>query len=63
MPRYVTLHPVVSSLILLLIGIHVTDAMVYITVAHLLATFNVTKAVENGSDITPEVAQTSGTVR
>ncbi|KAG2144265.1 cytochrome P450 [Suillus clintonianus] len=43
-------------------GLHLADASVWISTAMSLAVFDVSKVVENGVEITPEVDPTSGTV-
>lgn len=44
-------------------GMHLADASVWISVAMSLAVFNVSKIVENGVEITPEIDPSSGTIR
>jgi len=39
------------------------ESSVFIAVAHVLATFTISKVVEDGVVIEPSVAQTSGTIR
>lgn len=46
-----------------LIGLFLADASVFLSCAMTLAVFNVTKAVENGKIIEPEVEYTSGVIR
>ncbi|KAG2141326.1 cytochrome P450 [Suillus clintonianus] len=43
-------------------GLHLADASVWISTAMSLAVFDISKVVENGVEITPEVDPTSGTV-
>lgn len=43
-------------------GLHLADASVWISVAMTLAAFDVTKVVENGVEITPEIDPSSGTI-
>jgi len=43
-------------------GLHLADASVFISCAMALAVFNVSKAVENGVEITPEVDPSTGTI-
>lgn len=45
------------------LGMHLADASVWISVAMSLAVFDVSKVVENGVEITPEVDPSSGTIR
>lgn len=44
-------------------GLNLADASVFISCAMSLAVFNVSKAVENGVEITPVVDNTPGTIR
>jgi cytochrome P450 len=43
-------------------GMHLADASLYISVAMSVAVFDISKVVENGVEITPEVDPTSGTI-
>ncbi|KAG2070199.1 cytochrome P450 [Suillus decipiens] len=43
-------------------GLHLADASVWISVVMSLAVFDISKVVENGVEITPEVDPTSGTI-
>ncbi|KIJ70462.1 hypothetical protein HYDPIDRAFT_79110 [Hydnomerulius pinastri MD-312] len=43
-------------------GLHLADASVWISVAMSLAAFDISKIVENGVEITPEVDPSSGTI-
>ncbi|GJE86534.1 cytochrome P450 [Phanerochaete sordida] len=43
-------------------GMHLADATLFITCARVLATFTISKAVENGQVLTPEPEYTSGTI-
>ncbi|KAG0702309.1 cytochrome P450 [Suillus ampliporus] len=43
-------------------GLHLADASVWISAAMTLAAFDISKAVENGVEITPEVDPSSGTI-
>ncbi|KAG1795476.1 cytochrome P450 [Suillus plorans] len=43
-------------------GLHLADASIWISIAMSLAVFNVSKVVENGVEITPEVDYTSGMI-
>lgn len=43
-------------------GLHLADASVWLTVAMSLAVFEISKVVENGVEITPEVDPSSGTI-
>ncbi|KIK36152.1 hypothetical protein CY34DRAFT_538031 [Suillus luteus UH-Slu-Lm8-n1] len=43
-------------------GIHLAEASVWLSVAMSLAVFNISKAVENGVEITPEIDPLSGTI-
>ncbi|KAH7916689.1 cytochrome P450 [Hygrophoropsis aurantiaca] len=43
-------------------GLHLADASVWISCAMSLAAFDISKVVENGVEITPEVDPTSGTI-
>ncbi|KAG2156216.1 cytochrome P450 [Suillus clintonianus] len=43
-------------------GLHLADASVWISTAMSLAVFNISKVVENGVEITPEVDPSSGTI-
>ncbi|KAG2138517.1 cytochrome P450, partial [Suillus clintonianus] len=43
-------------------GLHLADASIWITTAMSLAVFDVSKVVENGVEITPEVDHTSGLI-
>ncbi|KIM67833.1 hypothetical protein SCLCIDRAFT_1189995 [Scleroderma citrinum Foug A] len=43
-------------------GLHLADASVWLSAAMSLAAFNVSKVVENGVEITPEVDPSSGTI-
>ncbi|KAI6142730.1 cytochrome P450 [Pisolithus tinctorius] len=43
-------------------GLHLADASVWLTVAMSLAVFDISKVVENGVEITPEVDHSSGTI-
>ena len=45
------------------LGLHLADASVFISCAMALAVFDITKMVENGQVIVPEVEYTSGTIR
>lgn len=47
----------------LLTGMHLADASVWLSAAMSLATFDISKVVENGVEITPEVDPSSGTIR
>ena len=44
-------------------GLHLADASVWISVAMSLAVFDVSKIVENGVEITPEIDPSTGTIR
>ncbi|KAG1869504.1 cytochrome P450 [Suillus subluteus] len=44
-------------------GLHLADASVWISTAMSLAVFDISKVVEKGVEITPEVDHTSGTIR
>lgn len=44
-------------------GLNLADASVFISCAMTLAVFDITKAVENGDVVEPEVEYTSGTIR
>lgn len=43
-------------------GIHLAEASVWLSIAMSLAVFNISKAVENGVEITPEIDPISGTI-
>ncbi|OJA15893.1 hypothetical protein AZE42_09071 [Rhizopogon vesiculosus] len=43
-------------------GLHLADASVWISTAMSLAVFNISKVVENGVEITPELDSTSGLI-
>ncbi|EKM56472.1 uncharacterized protein PHACADRAFT_207702 [Phanerochaete carnosa HHB-10118-sp] len=43
-------------------GLHLADASVFISCVMVLATFGITKTVENGTVVEPEVEYTSGTI-
>jgi hypothetical protein len=45
------------------IGLHLADASIWISTAMSLAVFDISKVVENGVEITPEVDFTSGLIR
>ncbi|KAF7793416.1 hypothetical protein EIP86_004528 [Pleurotus ostreatoroseus] len=49
--------------IVIFTGEHVADATIFIAVASVLATFNITKKVKNGQTITPAIAPSSATIR
>jgi hypothetical protein len=42
---------------------HLADASVWISIAMSVAAFDVSKVVENGVEITPEIDPTTGTIR
>ena len=44
-------------------GLHLADASVWISAAMSLAVFDISKVVENGVEITPEVDPSSGVIR
>jgi hypothetical protein len=44
-------------------GLHLADASVWISAAMSLAVFEISKVVENGVDITPELDPMSSTIR
>jgi hypothetical protein len=44
-------------------GLHLADASAWLSTAMSLAVFDISKIVENGVEITPEVDPTSGTIR
>jgi cytochrome P450 len=44
-------------------GLNLADASLFISCAMSLAVFDITKAVENGVEITPVVDSTHGTIR
>ncbi|KAG2148111.1 cytochrome P450 [Suillus clintonianus] len=44
-------------------GLHLADASIWISAAMSLAVFDISKAVENGIEITPEVDPSSGAIR
>jgi hypothetical protein len=44
-------------------GLHLADASVWLSAVMALAVFNISKVVENGVEITPEVDPSSGTIR
>lgn len=44
-------------------GLHLADASVWISAAMSLAVFDVSKIIENGVEVTPEVDPSSGTIR
>jgi cytochrome P450 len=43
-------------------GLHLADASVWISIVMSLAVFDISKVIENGVEITPEVDHTSGTI-
>lgn len=44
-------------------GINLAEIAFFTAVTRILATFNISKALENGTEIIPEVAYTAGTTR
>lgn len=44
-------------------GLHLADASIWISVAMSVAVFEVSKVVENGVEITPEIDPSTGTIR
>lgn len=57
---FVIYQRVASSLV---IGMHLADASLFLTVAMTLAAFDITKTIENGQVIEPVIEYTSGTIR
>lgn len=47
----------------MVIGMHLADASLFLTVAMTLAAFDITKTIENGQVIEPVIKYTSGTIR
>lgn len=46
-----------------MVGMYLADASLFIACARTLATFNITKAIENGEVVEPKPEYTSGTIR
>ena len=44
------------------LGMYLAEAHLFISIAMTLAAFNISKAVENGQEITPPVDYVSGTI-
>ena len=42
---------------------HVADASIFLSVTNVLSVFDISKAVENGVEVVPEIAVTSGVIR
>lgn len=60
---HVSILSIISPLTNICLGLHLADASVFLSCAMTLATFDISKAIEDGVTIEPSGKYTTGTIR